>query len=79
MSQLAFRELEPYAVKVARTVLRGPGGSNATWVTRLGCFACGSFCSSLESIRFRRQPEGLYNGLQMALAKQNNRGDGVGE
>jgi len=37
----------------------------------------GAFCSSLESIRIRRQPEGLSNGLQKAMAKQNNRRDGV--
>ena len=42
----------------------------------LGCFVCVGFCSSLESIRIRRQLERLYNGLQMASAQQNNRRDG---
>jgi hypothetical protein len=30
--EFAFRELELYAVKAARTVLRGLGGSNAAWL-----------------------------------------------
>ena len=30
--RIIFKVLEPYAVKVARTVLRGLGGSNAPWL-----------------------------------------------
>ena len=42
MIYFAFRELEPYAVKVASTVLRGLGGSNAARLPDLGCFFSGA-------------------------------------
>jgi hypothetical protein len=64
--EFAFRELELYAVKAARTVLRGLGGSNAAWLPDpvvkcaffLACLGVFAFFCKYHDRKRRIKPSG---------------------